>query len=91
MVARTLTLDLPFDLDPDEARLLFAIKLFEDARVSLGYAAGMAGYSTRAFVEILARRGIQAFSITEEDLANDLQTLADLDMLDAPAEVAPPG
>ena len=76
MTTQTITLELPFDLDPDEARLLFAIKLFEDARVSLGYAAGMAGYSNRAFVEILARRGVPAFTVTEADLENDLRTLA---------------
>ncbi len=90
MPAQTLTLDLPFDLDPDEARLLFAIKLYEDARVSLGYAAGMAGYSTRAFVEILARRGIQAITVTEDDLDHDLQTLARLGLLAPPADDAPP-
>lgn len=83
MTAQTLTLGLPFDLDPDEARLLFAIKVYEESRVSLGYAAGMAGYSSRAFVEILARRGVKAFTVTEDDLANDLQTLMDLGLLDA--------
>ncbi len=79
MTPQTLTLELPFDLGPDEARLLFAIKLFEDARVSLGYAAGMAGYSTRAFMEILDHHGVPAVTITEEDLAHDLAVLATLD------------
>ncbi len=86
MTSQTLTLDLPFDLDPDEARLLFAIKLFQDARVSLGYAAGMAGYSTRAFMEILDHHGVPAVTITEDDLAHDL---AVLDTLGGKANAAP--
>ncbi len=90
MTPHTLTLELPFDLDPDEARLLFAIKLFEDERVSLGYAARMAGYSTRAFIEILAHRGVPAFTVTEDDLASDLRTLADLGLVTAPPASVPP-
>lgn len=94
MTAQTVTLDLPFDLGPDEARLLFAIKLFEDERVSLGYAARMAGYSMRAFVEVLAHHGVPAFTITEEDLQHDVRTLASLGLIPAPtgsASASPAG
>lgn len=50
-LSNTLTIELPFGIDPEEARLLLATKLFEDDRVSLGYAAEMAGYTKRTYTE----------------------------------------
>ena len=34
----------------------------------------MAGYSTRAFVEVLAHHGVPAFTITADDVEHDVQT-----------------
>jgi predicted HTH domain antitoxin len=76
----TLTVDLPLSLDPERARLLLAIRLFEEGDVSLGYAAEMAGYSVRTFIELLGKRGIPVVDYPERDLD---QELAAFDRLDA--------
>lgn len=67
-----LTIDLPSHVPSDEARLLLSIKLYEDERVSLGKAAEMAGYSKRAFMDVLSRKGIPVINISPEDLDREL-------------------
>jgi predicted HTH domain antitoxin len=79
----TLTVDLPLSLDPERARLLLAIRLFEEGDVSLGYAAEMAGYSVRTFIELLGKRGIPVVDYPESDLDEEL---AAFDRLDAHPE-----
>ncbi len=77
----TLTVDLPLSLDPERARLLLAIRLFEEGEVSLGYAAEMAEYSLRTFIELLGKRGIPVADYPESDLDGEL---AAFDRLGAP-------
>lgn len=72
----TLTVDLPYDVDPEDARLLLSVKLFEDGRVSLGRAAEMAGYTRRTYVELLGRRGIPVFNYSAESLDEEMAALA---------------
>jgi len=67
-----LTVDLPSHVPSDEARLLLSIKLYEDERVSLGKAAEMAGYSKRAFMDVLSKKGIPVINISPEDLDREL-------------------
>jgi len=67
-----LTVDLPAHVPSDEARLLLSIKLYEDERVSLGKAAEMAGYSKRAFMDVLSKKGIPAINISPDDLDREL-------------------
>ena len=74
-MSNTLTVELPFDLDPEEALLLLTIKLFEEGKVSLGYAAKMAGYSKRTFMELLGKKGIPVFNYDPEDLERELELL----------------
>ena len=74
-MSNTLTVELPFDLDPEEALLLLTIKLFEEGKVSLGYAAKMAGYSKRTFMELLGKKGIPVFNYDPEDLERELKAL----------------
>ena len=76
----TLTVDLPLSLDPERARLLLAIRLFEEGDVSLGYAAEMADYSVRTFIELLGKRGIPVVDYPVSDLEAEL---AAFDRLDA--------
>lgn len=76
----TLTVDLPLSIDPERARLLLAIRLFEEGDVSLGYAAEMADYSVRTFVELLGKRGIPVVVYPASDLDDEL---AASDRLDA--------
>ena len=67
-----LTLELPSNLTKDEAQTLLAVKLYETERVSLGQAAKMAGYSKRAFMEILGRQGVPVFNYSPDDLREEL-------------------
>ena len=71
-MATTLRIDLPPSLSEDEARLLFAVKLFEVGKVSLGQAAKIAELSKRAFMEILGRYGVPVFRYSAEELRNEV-------------------
>ena len=73
----TLTIDLPFGVDPDEARLLLTMKLFEEGKISLGKAAEMSGYSKRTYMELLGRRGIPVFNYPPEELERELEAFSD--------------
>ena len=54
-----ISIDLPeINIKEEELKLLLAIKLFEEGAVSLGKAAETAGYSEKAFAEVLIRRGV---------------------------------
>jgi predicted HTH domain antitoxin len=66
-----LRVDLPPTLSEEEARLLFAVKLFETGKVSLGQAAKMAGFSKRAFMDVLSRHGIPVFNYDPEELREE--------------------
>jgi predicted HTH domain antitoxin len=67
-----LTVDLPSHISSDEARLLLSIKLYEDQRISLGKAAEIAGYSKRAFMDVLSRKGIPVINVSPDDLDREL-------------------
>ena len=74
----TLTVELPFDVDPEEARLLLTMKLFEEGKVSLGKAAEMAGYTKRTYMELLGKRGIPIINYPPEELERELEVLEEL-------------
>ena len=67
-----LTLDLPGNVSKDEAQTLLAVKLYEDERISLGQAARLAGYSKRAFIEILGRHKVPVFNYSPDELREEL-------------------
>lgn len=73
-MATTLRIELPSSLSEDEARLLFAVKLFEVGKVSLGQAAKIAELSKRAFLEILGRYGVPVFNYSPEELRNEVDS-----------------
>ena len=55
----SITVELPeINIKADEVKILLAIKLLEEEIVSLGKAAEIAGYSEKAFVEILIHKGV---------------------------------
>jgi hypothetical protein len=60
-----LYLELPSEISPEDAKVLLAIKLWETERLSLGQAAVVAGYSKRAFIEILGKYGVPVFNYTQ--------------------------
>lgn len=65
-------LDLPLNLSEDEAKLLLAIKLYEVSKASLGQAARLAGYSKRAFVDILGHYHIPVLNYPAEELRQEI-------------------
>ncbi len=73
MNTRALTVQLPITVSDDEARLLFAVKLYEVGRASLGQAARMAGFSKRAFMEILGHYNVPVFNYPPDELERELE------------------
>ncbi len=68
-----LHLELPAEVDPDEAALQLSIKLYEIGRLSLGQAAKLAGYSKSAFMELLGKANVPVFDYPASDLAAELE------------------
>ena len=66
-----LRLELPSEVPVEEARLLLMVKLFETGRLSLGQAAKSAGYSKRAFIEILGKLDVPVFDYSAEELRRE--------------------
>jgi len=75
---KTLTLQVPDNLvlEPKEATMLLATRLYEQGKLSLGQAAELAGYTKRTFMELLAGYGVAVFELTEEELLTDMQNAA---------------
>ena len=69
---KTLTLQIPDNLDEREAKTLLATKLYEKSSLSLGQAAELAGYSKRDFMDLLANYGVSIFEYSETDLEKDI-------------------
>ena len=74
MHTRGLTLQLPMTVSDDEAKLMFAVKLYEFSRTSLGRAARLAGFSKRAFMEILGRNNVPVVSYPADELERELES-----------------
>lgn len=72
---KTLTVKIPstVELDESELLLILASKLYEKGKLSLGQAAELAGFSKRAFAEILGRYGVSVFNYPADDLDRDLE------------------
>ena len=72
MSVAELTVTLPPSLSADEAKLLLAVKLYEHGKASLGQAAKLAGFSKRAFMEILGRYQVPVFDYSPAELRGEL-------------------
>jgi predicted HTH domain antitoxin len=55
-----------------EAKLLLAVKLYEVGKVSLGQAAKLAGFSKRAFMEVLGLHGVPIFDYSPGELRQEI-------------------
>lgn len=66
------TIAIPPSITEDEARLYLAMKLFEIGRLSCGRAAELAGYSKRAFMELLGKHGAAVTDYAASELQDDL-------------------
>jgi len=60
------------DLKEYDFSMIIASKLYEDAKLTAGQAAEIAGLSKRAFVEILGKYGVSVFSSSVDDLYLDI-------------------
>lgn len=65
---KTLTFQIPDNLDEREARTLLAAKLYEKGSLTLGQAADLASYSKRTFMELLGDYDVSVFGYSEEEL-----------------------
>jgi predicted HTH domain antitoxin len=74
MSANELRVTLPFNLSEDEAKLLLAVKLYEVGKVSLGQAAKLAGFSKRAFIEVLGRYHVPLFDYDPDELRQEVDS-----------------
>ena len=63
---------LPPFVSAGEGRLMMALKFFELGRLSLGQAAEVAGYSKRAFIDVLGQYGIPVVNYPTSELANEV-------------------
>jgi predicted HTH domain antitoxin len=72
---RTIQLNIPdnVDLKGYDFSMIVAAKLYEDAVLSAGQAAKIAGLSKRAFIEMLGKYGVSVFSTSVSDLLSDIQ------------------
>jgi len=69
---KTLTVQIPDNLDEREAKTLLAAKLYEKGSLSLGQAADLAGYSKRTFMELLGNYEVSIFDYSEAELEKDI-------------------
>ena len=69
----SISLDLPASVSDADARLYLAMKLYEVGRMSSGQAAKSAGYSKRAFLELLGKHGVAVFDHPVDELGDDLK------------------
>ncbi len=72
MSTTELIVELPSNLTSDEAKLLLAIKLYEVGKASLGQAAKLAGFSKRAFIEVLGSYQVPIFNYDPEELRQEI-------------------
>ncbi len=70
----SISVNIPeLNMKEDEIKFLLAIKLLEEGIVSLGKAAEIAGYSEKAFAEILIHKGVPPIKYLKLDLNKELQ------------------
>ena len=60
-----LKIQLPPEVQNEEAKLRLMIKLFETGKLSLGQAVKFSGYSKQAFMEILGKYDIPVFDVID--------------------------
>ncbi len=70
---KTINLSVPDNLSYDETewKIILAGELYEREKLTLGQAAQLAGFSKRAFIEIMGKYGFSVFSDSVDDLISD--------------------
>lgn len=72
---KTLTFNLPDDIDEKEIATMLAAQLYDNGKLTLGQAATLVGLSKAEFMDELGKHGISIFGETVEDLKKDIETL----------------
>jgi predicted HTH domain antitoxin len=72
---RTIQIKIPenLDLKDHELSMIVAAKMYEDAKLTAGQAASMAGLSKRAFIELLGKYEVSVFSKSVSELHSDIE------------------
>ena len=69
---KTLTLNIPDNLDNREVAMLVATRLYEQGKLSLGQAAEIVGLTKRTFAELLGSYNVSIFNYPASDLSSDV-------------------
>ena len=79
MVMKTITFNIPdtVDLDKNEAAMLFASRLYEKGKLSLGQAAELASVSKKVFIELLGKYGVSLFNYPVQEIKKDFRNVKD--------------
>jgi predicted HTH domain antitoxin len=72
---KSLNLSVPDHVNYDETewKVILAGELYEREKLTLGQAAELAGFSKRAFIEIMGKYGFSLFSDSPDDLIADFR------------------
>jgi len=65
---KTITINLPGEVDLDKAKMIIAASLFEQGVLSSGQAAELVGITRRQFLEEIGKYGVSIFGETSEDI-----------------------
>ena len=78
--AKVLKISIPkhISIDEYEARLLLAVELYREGRLTLKQAAELAGLCVEDFMKELSRRKISIINLDEEELGEELRIAEDL-------------
>lgn len=72
---RKIQLDIPesVELSEFDFYMIIASKLYADAKLSAGQAAGIAGISKRTFIELVGKYGVSILDDSISDLHSDIR------------------
>ncbi len=65
---KTITINLPEEVELDKVRMIIAASLFEQGVLSSGQAAELVGITRRQFLEEIGKYGVSIFGETAEDI-----------------------
>lgn len=73
---KTLSINLPEEVELDKVRMIIAASLFEQGILSSGQAAELVGITRRQFLEEVGKYGVSIFGETPEDI----EKLSDIEL-----------
>jgi predicted HTH domain antitoxin len=79
---KTVKITLPETVDMTEKEVVTALaaQLYEMGKLSLGQAAGLAGYSKRTFMELLGNYGVSVINHPADEIERDLKNAEDYNL-----------